>query len=107
MEGGKPYDVVFLCSVSIPAGYRLVGNAKYPGIASDYARSFALLRSLPCDVFLGAHGSYYGLTDKIARMRRPEAGNPFIDPQGYRDFLTGSEQAFERELAEQQSKTKH
>jgi len=107
MEDGKPHDVVFLCSVSVPAGYRLVDNAQYPGIASDYARSFVLLRSLPCDVFLGAHGSYYGLADKLARMRRHEPGNPFIDPQGYRDFLAGSEQAFERELAEQQSKTKH
>lgn len=105
-EEGKPYDVVFLCSVSVPAGYPLVDNTKYPGIAGDYARSFALLRSLPCDVFLGAHASYYDLRDKIARMRRHEPGNPFIDPQGYRDFLAGSQQAFERELAEQQRGTK-
>jgi metallo-beta-lactamase class B len=103
MDGGKPYDVVFVCSVSVP-GYKLVDNTNYPGIVADYEHSFAVLKSLPCDVFLGAHGGYYGLTEKIARMQRHEPGNPFVDPQGYRKFLMDSEQAFRLKLAEQQGK---
>ncbi len=30
--------------------------ASYPGIAEDFARTFRLLQSLPCDIFLDAAG---------------------------------------------------
>ncbi|HEV2111520.1 MAG TPA: subclass B3 metallo-beta-lactamase, partial [Gammaproteobacteria bacterium] len=99
-EGGKPYDVVFLCSVTAP-GYQLANNSAYPDIVADFTRSFALLKSLPCDVFLGAHGRYYGLQDKIARLQKHESGNPFVDPAGYRAYLDQAEQAFQQELATQ------
>ena len=106
-EGGRPYDVLFLCSVTAP-GYQLVGNPRYPDIAADFTRSFAILRALPCDVFLGAHGGYYDLQGKYARLEHREPGNPFIDPKGYRAYLDKAEQAFEQELAEQQaSAAKH
>ena len=101
MDGDKPYDVVFLCGVTTP-GYQLVGNASYPDIVADYTRSFATLRSLPCDVFLGAHGFYYGLQGKIARMQKHAPGNPFVDPKGYRDYLAQAEQDFKQKLADQQ-----
>lgn len=105
-EGGKPYDLVFVCSLSAP-GYQLVNNPRYPGIVADYQHSFAVLKSLPCDVFLGAHGIFYDLQGKIARMQKHEAGNPFIDPAGYRSYLAGAERDFKQELAEQQAAAKH
>lgn len=101
MDGGKLYDVVFLCSATAP-GYRLVNNPAYPDIVADFTHSFATWKSLPCDVFLGAHGRYYDLQGKRVRMQKHESGNPFIDPQGYRAYLDQAEQAFKQELAEQQ-----
>lgn len=101
MEDGKPHDVVFLCSVSI-LDYSLVNNPAYPGIATDFTRTFATLKSLPCDVFLGAHGRYYGLQEKMARMQKHEPGNPFIDPQGYREYLDKAEANFKQALEAQQ-----
>src|SRR5712692_7669478 len=59
-DSGKSYDVVIVCSVGVNAGVMLVGNKDYPQIADDYMRSFKILRSLPCDVFLGAHAAFYG-----------------------------------------------
>jgi metallo-beta-lactamase class B len=99
-EGGKTYDVVIVGSPNVNAGYKLVNNASYPQIASDYERMFRVLKSLPCDVFLGAHGSYYGLEAKYARIK---AGgpNPFIDPNGYRSYVAEREQTFRAELAKQ------
>jgi metallo-beta-lactamase class B len=94
-EDGKTYQVVFLGGVTIP-GYKLVGNALYPNIADDYARSFALLKQLPCDVFLGAHGSYFGLEKKLAHVG--ETPNPFIDPDGYRRHIDEFEHAFRDQL---------
>jgi metallo-beta-lactamase class B len=100
-EGDKSYDVVIVGGTNVNDGYILVNNPAYPQIASDYQKTFEVLRSLPCDVFLGAHGSYYDLESKYARMSANE--NPFIDPKGYREFVDDREQAFRTELAHQQS----
>jgi metallo-beta-lactamase class B len=100
-SGGKSYNVVIVGSPNLNSSYRLVNNPTYPQIAADYERGFRVLQSLPCDVFLGAHGSYYGMTEKYARMVRGDP-NPFIDPQGYTSYIAGREQAFHDELVKQQ-----
>ncbi len=99
-EGGKSYNVVIVGSTSINPGYRLVGDPKYSGMASDFAKTFEVLRGLPCDVFLGAHGSYFGMEEKLGRVREGEA-NPFIDPAGYRAFVAEREKVFRVELGKQ------
>ena len=82
-------------------GYILVGNTKYPGIAEDYVKTFAVLKSLPCDLFLGAHGAYFGLHAKYEKMK--EGGpNPFIDPNGYRAYISERESTFRKEWERQQ-----
>jgi metallo-beta-lactamase class B len=99
-DGGKSYDVVIVGSPNVNEGYKLVNNAAYPQIASDYERGFRVLRSLHCDVFLGAHGDYYGLEAKYARLK--DSGvNPFIDPDGYKTYINEREGAFRAELAKQ------
>ena len=62
-----------------------------------------MLKSLDCDVYLGSHGSYYGMKEKLARVKEGGA-NPFIDPQGYRSFLKQREQTFLADLAAQRAK---
>ena len=88
-------------SPNVNSGYKLIGNSKYPRIATDYEKTFRVLASLPCDVFLGAHGVYYDMDDKLKRLR---AGgrNPFIDPEGYRAYIKEREQSFRAELSAQQ-----
>lgn len=100
-EGGKTYDAVFVCSPNVNPGYLLVNNSHYPGIAVDYERMFRTLKALPVDFFLGAHGSYYNLQTKYARMKGG-ASMPFVDPEGYRAYLDDREKAFRAELAKQQ-----
>ena len=99
-DGAKSYDAVIICSPNVNPGYKLVGNAKYPGIADDYARTFSVLKSLKCDIFLGAHGSYFGMEAKFARSLQGGA-NPYVDPSGCAAFLADREQAFRTELAKQ------
>jgi metallo-beta-lactamase class B len=100
-EAGHRYDVVFVCSTSAP-GYKLVNNPNYPNIVEDYRRTFARLKTLPCDVMLGAHGSFFGLTEKRAALKINHTSNPFVNPEDYRDYLTRSEAEFESELKRQQ-----
>ncbi|HEY6176572.1 MAG TPA: subclass B3 metallo-beta-lactamase [Kofleriaceae bacterium] len=99
-DGGKPLDVVIIGSPNVNPGYKLVGNDLYPGIADDYRRMFRVLGGLHCDLFLGAHGSYFGMLDKVAKMK-PGAPNPFIDPDGYKKFVAQKELEFRTELDKQ------
>ena len=101
-EGGRTYDVVIIGSPNVNAGYKLVGNAKYPQIADDFARTFRVLNSLPVDIFLGAHGGYFGMEAKVARMALGQP-SPFIDKSGYTAYVADRQAAFERELAKQRA----
>jgi len=102
-ENGKSYNVLIVCSVGFNPGYVLVNNKDYPSIAEDYVRSFKVLRALPVDVFLGAHGSFYNLQAKYANLQKGGA-NPFIDPAGFKTYLDEKEKAFTAELAAQKAK---
>jgi metallo-beta-lactamase class B len=104
-EGGKTYDVVVIGSPNVNPGYVLVNNRDYPEIADDFAATFKTLENLPCDVFLGAHGGYYGMIDKYERSQREPKKNPFVDPEGYRKYVAEKEKAFRDTLAAQK-KTK-
>ncbi len=99
-EGGKTYHVVIIGSPNVNAGYRLVDNAKYPGIAADFERTFRVLKALSCDIFLGAHGSYFDMEKKYARMKAGDA-NVFVDPTGCAAYIDERERAFRTELAKQ------
>jgi metallo-beta-lactamase class B len=104
-DAGTSYDVVIVGSPNVNPGYKLVDNTRYPEIADDYARGFAVLKSLHCDVFLGAHGSYFDMETKYARLHAGEA-NPYIDPAGYKSYVAEREQAFLDELQKQRTALK-
>lgn len=102
-EGGRALNVVIVGSPNVNPGYILVGNKTYPQIAQDYVKTFAVLKSLPCDIFLGAHGGYFGLPAKYDKLK---AGgpNPFIDPDGYKAYVDEREAAFRKEWDRQRAK---
>lgn len=102
-ENGKSYNVLVVCSVGFNAGYVLVNNKDYPSIADDYVKSFKLLRTLPVDVFLGAHGSFYNLRTKYENLQKG-GPNPFIDAAGFKAYVDDKEKAFTTELAAQKAK---
>jgi metallo-beta-lactamase class B len=104
-DGGKIYDVVIVGGTTINPGVHFVGKPTYPGIADDYARTFGTLHALSCDVFLGAHGGYYGMTEKYKKMTAGAAKNPFIDPEGYRAFIDKSEKTYLDQLTKEKSAT--
>jgi len=102
-DGGKTYEVVIIGSPNVNAGYKLVNNALYPTIAQDYETTFRVLKSLPCDIFLGAHGDYFGMLAKYPKLGAGGA-NPFVDPAGYKNYVADKEEAFRDELKKQSGK---
>lgn len=101
-DRGTKYNVVIVGSPNVNSGFQLVNNPTYPQMGADYARTFEVLKSLPCDIFLGAHGNYYGMVEKYARMKTHPDQNPFVDPEGYRAYVKEREEAYRKTLAEQQ-----
>ena len=96
------YDAVIICSLNVNPGYQLVNNRQYPEIAADYERAFRVMKSLPCDLFLGAHGAYFGLDSKYAQLTA-DVPTPFVDPDGYTRYVAEREAAFRAVLAKQQT----
>ena len=103
-EGSKTYDVVVIGSTTIP-GYKLIGNTGYPNIVSDYESTFRLLKTLPCDVFLAPHGSFFSMLEKMKRLSANPSENPFIDKRALSQFVDRTEKAFRAELKRQQDST--
>jgi len=86
--------------ITTPEGHILIDS--YPKIAVDFARTFDVLKTLPCDVFLGAHGGYYAMIEKYDRAQKGAEANPFVDPEGYRAYVAKKERAFRDALAGQE-----
>ena len=101
-EDGKSLHVVIVGSPNVNPGYRLVDNQAYPQIADDYRHEFQVLNSLPCDIFLGAHGAYFDMKTKYERWKAGNRG-AFIDPEGYKAYIADRQKAFETELQRQLS----
>ena len=93
-DAGKTYNVMFGCSLRPP-------DKLAPQNIDEFNRSFALVRTLPCDVQLGDHGAQYNMQAKYARLRSG-GPNPFIDPDTCKLEAEISEAMFRAILAEQQ-----
>ncbi len=93
-------------SPNVNPGFQLVANTDYPEIADDFAATFRTLKALPCDVFLGAHGGYYGMLEKYELAKKGTGSNPFLDPEGYRAYVDMKEKAYLETLAAQREKEK-
>ena len=85
---------VSICSLTLFPFVPLSSEA-YPGIRADYERSFETLRSLPADIFLGSHTSWFNLHRKRRAQGESERpADPFVDPEGYRAFVARAEQVY-------------
>ena len=89
--GGVVRNVVIVGGWSINPDYHLVDNgtfhASYPTIAADYEEGFKILSTLPSDLFLGAHGRYFNMLQKIGSAGTTADSSIWIDPVGYQTAL--------------------
>src|SRR5262245_1875088 len=100
-EGTERHLAVSICSLSILRGVRLTSEPTWPGIATNFEQSFATLRSLPCDVPLAAHGSFFDLAEKRKAQLSGVSPNPFIDPAGYRAYIDRAEARYHERIEEE------
>ena len=73
----------------------------YPYNRQDFTRSLEYLKTLDIDIWLGAHPSQNSTFSKYERLMSGKKPNPFIDPGGWRRFISKLESDFKGLLAEE------
>ena len=91
-DGDRVLLGVHACHLEPPFGLSL---ADHPEVRTAFERSFDTLRSLPADVWITSHAREFGRYRKfVARGTARNPADPFIDRQGYLDFIDQSEKKF-------------
>ena len=104
-ENGKTYHALVECSLN-GQFLKYIGNTEYPEIAEEMRATYKKARTVPADLFLSSHASFYGLDKKYEKLKARRDGdpNPFVDPEGYKAHVDEFEKTFETALAQQQAK---
>ena len=90
-DGDRELRVVFACSLIA------MGVSSYPAQKGDFERSFAVLRSIPADIWVSAHARQWGRYRKfLERAKAKDPVDPFIDREGYRGYIDSAEARFKR-----------
>jgi len=77
---GKPVRIAYVDSLTAP-GYTVHGHSRIPKLAADYARSFDVVRALPCDLLLTPHPDASGWTYADGKATQAEP----MDCRAYAD----------------------
>ena len=102
-DGDRELLAVDICSLTLFPFVSLVEPEAYPGIRSDFERSFSTLRSLPADIFLASHADMFSMQRKLReRAGAKNPADPFIDRAGYLSFIDRAEARFREALANEQ-----
>lgn len=111
VDGSNRYQVVFLTSLSIVSGTRLLGNREHPEICRDLESSFKLLNALPCDVFFTFHtskASLASLRENMRQLKAREGPNPFTQSDtGWAAQLAAAERVFREQLTAERNAGRH
>lgn len=103
-DNGRTRHVVIIGGMAWNPAVRIVSTpgkpASYPGIQQDFEHTFATLNALPVDIFLGAHGVYFNMLEKLARVPK-EGEAAWIDPAGYHTAVAEKKAAFDVEVAKE------
>lgn len=97
-EDGRDYNVVVANMGTINEGKRLIDDPTYPGVAEDFARTYAGQKAMDVDVWVAAHGGQYGLHDKY-RPGQAYSPETFVDPEGFLAEVERLERIYEEQVA--------
>ena len=97
-EDGRDYNVLVANMGTINEGKRLVVDPTYPGVAEDFANTYASQKAMDVDVWVAAHGGQYGLLDKY-QPGQAYSPDTFVDPEGFLAEVERLEQIYEEHIA--------
>lgn len=103
-EGKKCVNAIFASSLNPLGadGWRFTDPA-HAWVITAFHRSYATMRSLPCDLLLSAHPEPSGGDLKYRRLLAGAKPNPFLAPGACRAYVAGSERALNEQLAKEKA----
>jgi len=103
-EGRQCRTIVFAASLNpaAPPAYRF-SDLHHAWLVASFRRTFAAVRSMPCDILITAHPSQSRGAEKRRRFDQGSKSNPFIDPSACRAYVQDFAAALDERLAQERA----
>ncbi len=100
-EGGRCLNLVYSDSMTPVSsdGFRFSDSREYPGAVQDFEKSFAFLRSTPCDILLTSHPDASGLWLRLEGRQRGARPDPLVLPKACKELAGRAAEQLRRRLA--------
>jgi metallo-beta-lactamase class B len=99
-EGGRCLSLVYSDSMTPVSadGFRFTDSREYPTGVRDFEKSFAFLRSAPCDILLTSHPDASGLWQRLEGRQRGVRPDPLVSPNACKELAERAEGQLRRRL---------
>ena len=106
-QDGRCVNLVYADSMtSVSADdFRFSDSRKYPNAVNDFEKSFAFLRTTPCDILLTTHPDASGLWNRVDDRRRGVQPDPMVDTNACKELAERSAEQLRRTLAAEAKKS--
>ncbi|MGC3983066.1 MAG: subclass B3 metallo-beta-lactamase [Steroidobacteraceae bacterium] len=98
-ESKRCLNMVYADSLSSVSAeeFKYTRSSEYPGGIQDFAKSFATLTAMPCDILITPHPEASGLWKKLER-RQHGAPDPFVDVNACRAYVDMAREGLAKRL---------
>jgi metallo-beta-lactamase class B len=99
-EGKRCLSLVYADSMTPVSseGFRFSDGREYPTAVRDFEKSFAFLRSTPCDILLTSHPDASGLWQRLEGRQKGVMPDPLISPNACKELAQRAGEQLRRRL---------
>lgn len=103
-EDGHCLHMVYADSLTAVSAddFRFSHAKRYPGVLEDFARSFAVLEALSCDILLTPHPGASGMWERLAAARRDEP-DAWVDTAACKEYADRARTQLQHRIEQEQS----
>jgi metallo-beta-lactamase class B len=100
-EGGRCLNLVYSDSMTPVSadGFRFSDSREYPDAVRDFEKSFAFLRTTPCDILLTSHPDASGLWQRLEGRKSGVRPDPLVSPNACKELAERAGEQLRRRLA--------
>jgi len=105
-ERGRCHSLVYSDSMTAVSSekFRFSDSREYPTAVHDFEKSFAFLRSAPCDILLTSHPEASGLWERLEGRQRGVRPDPLISPNACKEMAGRAAEQLRRRLASEKGR---
>ncbi len=99
-ERGRCLNLVYSDSMTPVSAdsFRFSDSREYPTAVQDFEKSFAFLKSAPCDILLTSHPDASGLWQRLERRQKGVRPDPMLSPNACKELAGRAAEQLRRRL---------